>query len=273
MKRNVGICIYANEAHIKALTLKYRNFDENVSIYADSSLFDISGFYADEPIYAELMKDIEKEHLEYRYTEYREYTKAEIKQAKYFHVNIPYPWEHDPEQDAEFYGTKFEYLDEHKCKWCREQVSELLINTKKMGKHHIAEIIPEIILSELTKNVIEEQGLTGCKFAPVKDYKGRESLPYYQLIITNILPAIDPSVRIEVADMPKYQCPNCPYVGYRRSEFIYEQSTFGKQMDFNFTLERFDAYRSRAVIVSSKVKELFDKNKIKVNRFEPIRFI
>ena len=130
-----------------------------------------------------------------------------------------------------------------------------------MGKHHFARIIPELIVSELAKSVIEEHGFSGCRFHPVKDYKGRESKPYYQLEITNILPPISPTMRIEVADMPKHQCPVSPYVGFRRSEFIYDRQQFGEQLDFNWTYERFDAYRTREVIVSSKVWKAFTKNK------------
>lgn len=236
-------------------------------------MFEISGFYEDEPIFDEIMNDIERNKLEFRRTEYREYAKSEIKQATYFFAFVPNIREFDPEQDAAFYGTKFEYNDEHKCEWCRTQISDLFINIKKMKKKHFATINPELIISEHARNVIEAHQFTGCSFAPVHDHKGRESEPFYQLLITNTLPPINPSVRIEVADMPKYQCLRCPYVGFRRSEFIYEESTFGEQMDFNFTYERFDAYRARDVIVSAKVKEAFDKHKIKVYDFEPIHFI
>lgn len=272
MRRKTLIQIYTTEVIIRSLHEKYNNLVDSVKIYCSDSLFEVDGLYSDDPIFHELMNDIKMNRLEYRYLESREYTKSEIKQAEYFYMHIPYPWEREPEKDAEYYGTKFEYDDEHQCESCRKQLSDLLFDTRKMGKRHFVTIVPELIVSELVKQIIEEHGLTGCTFATAKDYKGRQSQPYYQLIITNILPPVDPGVRIEAADFPVKQCPSCPYLGFRRSEFIYKRSEFGKQTDFNLTLERFDAYQSREVIVSAKVKELFDKHKIKVYDYEPIHF-
>lgn len=273
LRRKTRFCIYATEEQVEFLANKYRALDTSLIIFDLGSLFEVRGIYSNTPNYDELVRDIEENNFEYTYSEYREYTKSEMVQAEYFHVSVPYPWEEDPENDAEFYGTEYISTQGSKCVWCRQQKSELRINTKKMGKYNFARIIPELIVSELTKNIIEEHGFSGCRFYSVQDYKGRESKPYYQLEITNILPPISPTVRMEVADMPEQQCPRCPYVGFRRSEFIYEAEKFGEQMDFNLSYERFDAYKAREVIVSSMVKAAFDKNKIKVYRYEPIRFI
>lgn len=274
MRRNTQISVYTTEEQVEKLAKKYRVYKEKeLEIRVLGTIIIFDNLYSDSDIYIELMKDIEIYNLRFGYAEYREYTNKELLQAELYHVDIPYPWEHEPEKDAEYYGTQFNYPHGRDCVCTREQISELVLNTKKIGKWQFVRIIPELIVSELTKNIIEEYSFTGCQFLPVANYKGRETKSYYQIVVTNILPSISQAVRIEVADMPEHQCELCPYVGYRRSEFIYEKNRFGEYMDFNLTYERFDAYQTRELIVSSKVKEAFNKHKIKLYRFEPIRFI
>jgi len=230
--------------------------------------------YQDTEGFTILMEEIMRNNLKYTFAEGREYTKEEIEAAEFFAMEIIYPWERDG-ITADEYGTKYE--DSNSCNLCKggkKQVSHLIINKKKMGKYDIATIQPEIIVNERLHYLILENNLLGCEFGPVKDYKGREELVLYQLVIKNILPPMSDKIRIEL-DEGVY-CKECKRNGvYLRSEAIYERESLKEAHDFNLTHEYFgtNAYCKQFAVVSSKVYELFNKNKIKRVAFEPVKII
>ena len=230
--------------------------------------------YQDTEGYKTLMEYINKYNLFHTFAEGREYTKEEIKSAKYFTVEIIYPWEKDG-TSADEYGTKYE--DTCSCKLCKgskKQISDLIINKKKMGKYDIATIQPEIIVNEKLYNLILENELSGCEFKLVRDYKGREEPVFYQLVVNNILPNMNDGIRTEIVE--DVYCKKCKRNGvFLRSEVIYNKESMKEACDFNLTSEYFgqNLYCAQTVIASKKVFDLFKKNKIKRVFFEPVNVI
>ena len=222
-----------------------------------------------------LMQALETKRINYSFVESREYTKQELKEAKYFHVGVYYPWEHGPLKDAEYYGTKYEYVHDHRCKDCsKTQASELKLDVKKIGKKHFVHIRPEIIITDYAKEVIESNQLNGYEILPASDYKNRDEPKVYQLVVKNILPPLDDRVRFEAYELyPVSDCQFCSSKGFPRSEFIYRTQEMEQFRDFNLTFEYLNTYQIRLLIVSAKVKELFQKHKINLLRPEPVRFI
>jgi hypothetical protein len=274
MRRNSQISIYSNPNLINEFYYKYKR-NNDIQVTNLDTILIIDNIYTDTNIYHELMVDIELNNVDYGYAEAREYTKEEIKNAEYFHVNVPYPWEHDQEKDAKYYGTQYKYPNGIKCECQREQNSDLLIDTQKIGKKHFIEIIPEYIVSEFAMKVIQDAGFTGCIFQPAMDYKNRETSGIFQLIVTNILPPISKEIRIETLENPNnhVRCRYCLMKTYLRSEMIYNKEDLLGANDFNLTHERFDNYMNRKLVVSSRVREVFNKNKIRVYGYEPVSLI
>ncbi|BFT72679.1 hypothetical protein [Paenibacillus sp. P36] len=223
--------------------------------------------------YQELMLMINREGIKYSITETREYTKKELKEAKFFHVGVFYPWEQDALKNAEYYGTK--YVQDHHCEHCgKVQTSELKLDVKKIGKHHLIHIRPELIISEYAKEVIESSQLSGYEILPASDYKTRYDQKVYHLVIKSILPPFDNHVRCDPYEhYPASDCDICSLRGFPRSEFVYREEEVEKFQDFNLTFEYLNAYQNRLLIISTEVKEIFHNHKIKLLRPEPVRFI
>lgn len=218
--------------------------------------------------YPVLLKLIEERNLDYSYAEGRSYSKKEMESASFFHVNVPYPWEHDPERDALYYGTRFNN-DNMGCECQWQQLSELKLDVKKMKKWHFVTMIPQFVVTEYFKKVIIENGLTGCEFSPAIDYKGRELGAVFQMHVTSILPPLNQRTRIETVNR-KVQCSHCISGVFPRSELIYERADFSAAKDFNLTCERLNAYEVRELVVSKNVRDIFTANNIRVHGYEPV---
>jgi hypothetical protein len=274
MRRNAQISIYSNPILINELFDKYKSNNDIEVTNLDTTLI-IDNIYTDTILFQLLMQEIKSNKLEYDYVDAREYTKEELKNAEYFHMRVPYPWEHDQEKDAKFYGTQYEYPKGSNCECQREQISELLVDIKKVGKNHFVEIIPEYIVSEYAMELIKDAGFTGCIFKPAWDYKNRETPRIYQLFATNILPPISKQIRIENwENLNNHEgCRYCLLKTYLRSEMIYNKEDLQGAKDFNLSLEHFDNYMNRKMVVSLKVRELFNKSKIRVYGYEPVSLI
>jgi len=225
--------------------------------------------------FIELMDLLKKNHINYSFIELREYSKQELKESRFFHVGVLYPWERDALKDAEYYGTKYEITHNHNCEHCdKVQVSELKLDVKKIGKNHFVHIRPELIITDYAKNVIESSQLSGYEIRPARDYKNRDVQKVYQLVVKNVLPPLDDRVRFDSYEhYPVSNCESCSLKGFPRSELIYGKEEVGQFQDFNLTFEYLNAYQTRLLIVSAEVKELFQKHKIKLLRPEPVRFI
>lgn len=221
------------------------------------------------------MQELETNRTDCSFVESREYTKQELKEARFFHVGVHYPWEHDALKDTEHYGTKYEIAQDNRCERCgKNQASELKLDVKKIGKRHFVHIRPELIITEYAKEVIENNNLNGYEIFPASDYKNRDVQKVFQLVVKNVLPPLDDRVRIEpYKHYPVSNCESCSLKGFPRSEFIYKKEEMEQFQDFNLTFEYLNAYQVRLLIVSSKVKELFQKHKIKLLRPEPVTFI
>ncbi len=237
-----------------------------------SDMFSIT-MYQDFDAYSKLMDLIKKNDIRYTFSEGREYTKKEINDSAFLDIGIVYPWEHDL-YNAEYYGTQYSY--ENKCSACgmgKTQISELIINTKKIKKGDIISINPEMMISKGLHDMIIDNGLTGCEFGAVRDYKGRDDETYYQLKINNILPPMDSQTKMHVGDS-RY-CYECKRNGmYLDSEIIYKSSDIENAKDFNLSEEYIGVanYCMQRVIVSKKFFDLYMKSKMKgINRVEPIK--
>ena len=227
--------------------------------------------YEDTEGYKLLVDEIQKRSLKYSFAEAREYTKQEIKNAEFFLARFIYPWEHNPDNNAETYGTK--YIGESGCTGCgrgKKQISELIVDMKKVIKYKISTIIPEIMVSPDVMAIIEESRLTGVSFGSVRDYKNREMPSYYQMFIQNVLQKMSDEIRVEIQDITT--CKVCGTGGlFLRSEAIYETEKLTNALDFNLTSEYFWSanYCRREPIVSAKVRDVFNKYKIKFGS-EPV---
>jgi len=266
MRRRATMTLRGDKELLEDVYEKIKNYAVKAEIIADMLPVVI---YQDTEGYRILLDEIKKNNIKYTFAEGREYTKEEIRASKYFTMEIIYPWESDC-ITAEKFGTKYENV----CPCCsvgKRQISDLIIDTKKATKYDISTIQPEIIINEKLYNLINDNSLTGCSFRPIKDFKGRDDVVLYQLIITNVLPSMSNEIRVEIVD--GFKCSECKRNGeILRSEAIYEERSLDNSCDFNLTQEYFglNLYCTRHIIVSRKVYELFKKNKIKRVTFEPV---
>lgn len=242
--------------------------NKDLGIYSGGFVVEL---YEDTEEYIYLMNEIRINNLEFGFSEGREYTKKEMNSAKYYYTSFIYPYQGDP-KDAIDFGTKYD--DSTGCQKCgrgKKQISELRIDLKKLKKYPIATMAPEIFIRSEVKVLLEQNEVSGIHFGEVKDYKNRETITYYQLFIDNIMPPMSDKVRVEYEDISK--CKLCGFGGiYPRSEFIYNSKDISVMKDFNYTYEYIWAYGLREVIISSKVRDIFQKFKCRVG-YEPIAFI
>ncbi len=276
MRRSAEITLHGNVDLLTDIHEKIKNDAVKSKVVA----IELQGFsdklyieiYEDTEGFRILMEEINKHNLFYTFAEGREYTKEEIKAAEFFAVEIIYPWESDG-INAEEFGTQYE-RECNQCQCGKKQISELRIDKRKAKKYDIITIEPEIIVTERLRNLILEHNLTGCEFGPVADYKGRDELVLYQLKPTHIFPKMSSTIRVEVVE--NVRCKECHRNGMiLRSEAIYERESLKDACDFNLSYEYFgiNLYCKRLLIVSSKVYNLFQKNKIKRCGFEPVSII
>ncbi|MNF94677.1 hypothetical protein D3C84_773950 [compost metagenome] len=229
----------------------------------------VKNLYSDIDAYNSLYSYIHENKLNYNEYEYREYSKKDLNEGLYFDVRLRYPWEHIS-NEAKDNGTQYD--DRNKCQLCGQgvyQITDLIIDTKKIGKQNIVYNYPDIIVTEHTKRVIEENNLTGCRFRNVFDRKDRDLTRYFQLIPNAVLGPMN--IRQMKIDKHRY-CDACFRGAVLRSEIVYSGASMTRAEDFNKSLEfyGFGSYCTPRLIVSSKVREIFKKNQIKVFEYEPI---
>lgn len=242
MKRTAQLTIKGNQNQLLAVMSKIKNkVDEVDPLLLDHGWITVKTNEEREG-YPELMNMLKEQNLYYTFFEGREYTKKEIESALYFHVTVPYPWEHDPERDAAYYGTLYENDDQF-CNCRKRQISELMLDVKKMKNWHFITITPELIVNDYAKEVILSNGLTGCEFGKVRDYKDRDVQSVSQLFVTNIISPLSNRVRM-LNEPNKINCPHCVQ-GYPRSELIYKKEHLTEMKDFNLTFEHLNAYSTR----------------------------
>ncbi|MWC26983.1 hypothetical protein [Paenibacillus sp. MMS18-CY102] len=229
----------------------------------------IRNLYADTDVFRALQTFIQENKWEHTEYEHREYTKKELNEAHYYDLGLHYPW-WQVEKRARDNGTKYD--ERNKCPKCHQgeyQITDLVIDTKKMGKRQIAYNYPDVIVTEHIKQIIEESQLAGCYFREVIERRGMNNTKLYQLVPTQVLG----SMKLDRMRLSKHQyCENCYRGAVLRSEIIYPEASMLDAKDFNLSLEYygFGTYCTPRLIVSSKVRKLFMENKIKVLYYEPI---
>ncbi|MDQ7096306.1 hypothetical protein REC12_22180 [Desulfosporosinus sp. PR] len=263
MRRRATMTLRGNKDLLKEVFEKVKNYATSAELIANLRIT----IYQDTVGFKILMDEINAHDIKYTFAEGREYTKEELKAAVFFDMEIIYPWESDG-KTAEKFGTMYK----NTCKSCsigKNQISDLIIDTKKAAKYDICIIQPEIIINERIYNLINENSLTGCNFRPIKDFKGREEVVLYQLLITNVLPSMSKNISVEIVD--GFKCGECKRNGeILRSEVIYDNTSLHEASDFNLTQEYFglNLYCGRNIIVSSKVYSLFNKIRLNENKIK-----
>jgi len=169
-----------------------------------------------------------------------------------------------------------------RCPACRaelEQVRDLLVDTRLMGKRDLSLTYSfEIILSARLARMLQEAGFTGFTLRPVWDYRkpyqGEPKL--YQLVVTHALPPMaSPPTEFEQAQRCKVCGTKTQYLKhthfwgqikyYEETEIYYTWEVLQHAADFNATYERIGGLPDGhpLVIVSQRVYEWLKANGIK----------
>lgn len=197
------------------------------------------------------------------------YTKKEIDNTPFFQIVVPEPLELEG-TTAKDYGTKYA----GSCPICGrggKLDGNVLIDRKFVKNRKIANLYPDYIVSEETRRIIEENGLTGVSFdAEVKDYKGRDMEKFYVMNIHSVLPPLSETTWFHRE--PSYK--SCGHDKLlMRSDLQYESYKLENAMDFNLTQEHLNNDYGQKMIVSAKARRVFIDNKIRVYRYIPIYII
>ena len=181
------------------------------------------------------------------------YSKKELENTEYFILGDTYPLELEG-TDSLSYGTK--YIK-------GELIGDVLIDRKFFKKAKWAAVLPERIVSNDVKYIIEKNQFSGISFTPnVKDYKGREMSPFHVVHIENMLPEVS-----ETTWLLKHGD-----TVYLDSDLQYEREKLAGALDFNLTSERLNNDHIHYVIVSSRVKKAFKECGIRLH-FEPVTLL
>ncbi len=202
-------------------------------------------------------------NLSYSITSQRvHYSNAELKKVAYFNMVIPYPLELEG-TDAEDYGTIYT----GGCPVCglgKKPIGDVLVDRRFLRKCKMGVLFPDIYVSANIKDLILANGFTGVSFEnQVKDYKNRDIPKAFVMNIQNVLPPMRKSTWLEPDKYIDKRYEKCGHqVVYLRSDIQYEKEHLKDAKDFNLTCEHVNNYRLQEIIVSAKVKELFQSHKV-----------
>jgi len=200
------------------------------------------------------------------------YTKKEQDSALFYMPQFPEPMELAGDSLREF-GTEYQGACEH-CHQFGKPVGDVLVDRKYLKKTSIGTFLSSYfgasyIVSEEVRALIEENSFTGVSFEQeVKDYKGRETGKFYALTVRNKLPPLSPEA--SVIQRNQNSCGHS-YL-YCESDLMYERVKLENACDFNITSEWF-FYRGPYLVISNRVKQAFQENKIKVYWYVPVLLI
>ncbi|AMJ41580.1 hypothetical protein [Anaerotignum propionicum] len=201
------------------------------------------------------------------------YTKKEMEQApllsmatyyNFYATNVKFPSE---------FGTEYEKA--LVCSKCGsivyKQISNLYWNTAQMKKKLLLEIPANfysgshaIIITERLANIFKEQGFTGYSLEPVIHVgKKDKEIKCFQMIINHTMPPLSEKMPYIIDED---DCLVCTKKG--RIKFFplyYDEASLSHYEDFNLSHEENIGKKSRQslVLVSQRVKHLFDTLKIK----------
>lgn len=196
------------------------------------------------------------------------YTKKEIDSSQYFEACISYPLELEGTNSFD-YGTK----KIGGCPYCglgAKTDGDILIDRKYIRKTLIGNVIPDFIVSELVKDIIDGNELSGVMFKQsVRDWKGRE-MPNFYAMHMSPLPPLSNSTWLNPNGFPHKTCGH--EIVYLQSELRYEEDKLSGAKDFNITEELVDNWLIPSLVVSAKVRQVFRNNKIRVF-FRPVTVI
>ena len=179
-----------------------------------------------------------------------------------------------------------------RCPACRaelEQVRDLLVDTRKMGKRDLSLTYSfEVILSARLARMLQEAGFTGFTLRPVWDYR----TPYqgeprlYQLVVTNVLPPMaspptefEQAQRCEVCGTQTQYLKHTHFWGriqyYEETHIYYPQEVLQCAADFNATYERIGGLPDGhpLVIISQRVYQWLKEKGIKGWNAEPVYLV
>jgi hypothetical protein len=179
-----------------------------------------------------------------------------------------------------------------RCPACRaelEQVRDLLVDVRKMGKRDVSLTYGfEVILSARLAQTLQESGLTGFTLRPVWDYrKPNQGEPrLFQLIMTNVLPPMaSPPTEFEgeqrcgVCGTESRYIKHTHYWGriryYEETSVYYPKEVLETAADFNRTTERFgdlsasDPY----VIISQRAYRWLREQNVRGWEVEPVYLV
>lgn len=202
-------------------------------------------------------------HISIYEYEFSEYTNQEMKDAEFFQMIVSDPLQSEG-TFARDYGTK--YVD--CCDTCKiggVLYGDVLVDRKFVKKCSIASLRPDIFVSSEVKWLIEKNALTGVSFEHrVIDYKGREIPEYYVMTFESVLNPMDIQTWFSFEPTAK-SCDVCgKKIPYLKSHFYYKKEDLSGIKDFNLTMEAYDNFSERGIVISKKVKEIFSKAQVRV---------
>lgn len=179
-----------------------------------------------------------------------------------------------------------------RCAVCRaesEQVRDLLVDVRKMGKRDLSLTYSfEIILSPHLAQMLQEVGFTGFTLRPVWHYRRahRGEPPLYQMVMTNLLPPMaspptefEHEQRCEVCGTETKFIKHTHWWGriryYEETEIYYSKSVLERVADFNVTWEKIGELPSwsRLVIITQRVYRWLREQKVKGWGVEPVYLV
>jgi len=179
-----------------------------------------------------------------------------------------------------------------RCPACRaelEQVRDLLVDTRLMGKRDLSLTYSfEIILSARLARMLQEAGFTGFTLRPVWDYRkpyqGEPKL--YQLVVTNVLPPMaspptefEQEQRCEVCGTQTQYLKHTHFWGriqyYEETDIYYAREVLEQAADFNATYERIGGLPDghSLVLISQRVYRWLKEQGIKGWSARPVYLV
>jgi hypothetical protein len=179
-----------------------------------------------------------------------------------------------------------------RCPACRaelEQVRDLLVDTRLMGKRDLSLTYSfEVILSARLARMLQEAGFTGFALRPVWDYRkpyqGEPQL--YQLVVTNVLPPMaspptefEQEQRCEVCGTQTQYLKHTHFWGriqyYEETDIYYAREVLEQAADFNATYERIGGLPDghSLVLISQRVYRWLKEQGIKGWSARPVYLV
>lgn len=186
-------------------------------------------------------------------------------------------------------GISFYTRDCEVCRAPLEQIRDMWVDTRKMGKRDLSLTYSfEVIFSARLAQRLQEAGFTGFTLRPVWDYRkpyqGEPKL--YQLVVTNVLPPMaspptefEQEQRCEVCGTESKFLKHTHFWGriqyYEETDIYYAREVLEQAADFNITSERFGVLSAShpLVIISQRVYRWLRENKIKGWEARPVYLV